>query len=131
MTLLSKKNTSKSILYGFVGVICFVLKLKFYYGLACFVVAGLYFVLAKKAKKKEVGLEEEVLKVESLLNETEDNYTEKDRKKMEKMISSFGKRTVSANNGQNENTELDELNEYISKLDDELAKMEGVEEYEE
>lgn len=131
MTLLSRKNKNKSILYGLVGVICFILQLKFYYGLICFAVAGIYFWLAKKAEKKEVGLEEEVLKVENLLNETEDNYTEKDKKQMEKIISSFGKKSSNANNQTSENKELDEINEYISKLDDELAEMEGVEDYEE
>lgn len=134
MTLLSKKNKKNAIMYGAVGILCFVLKLKFYYGLVCFAVAGMYVWLSIKAEKKEEKLEEKVSEMDKLFSEAEDDYTTEDKKRMNKMLSAFGKKESKKKDIQSqplESEELSTLNEYISKLDDDLAEMEDVDDYEE
>lgn len=121
-------------MYGVVGILCFVFKLKFYYGLLCFGVAGMYVWLSIKAKKREEELEEKVSEMDKLFSEAEDDYTTEDRKKMDKMLSAFGKKKESKKEVQSqpfESEELNTLNEYIAKLDDDLAEMEDVDDYEE
>lgn len=128
-----------SFFFGVLSVLCFITKM-WLYGIICAVLSGTYVYLSIKAEKKENTYQKEISEVDRLINETaEEEITSADKKQMDKILSVFDnskkkkkkKNPFFVSDKDAESEEMKELNEYISKLEKDIADMEGISDDEE